>query len=154
MSPRGTSSSAKTPILTENTELIFFDTNILIYAFLEQDPRRLVAKRLLAEGGRISVQVLNEFVAVTRRRFKTPWSELREILRLIHLVCGEAAPISQSTHERAVEIAQLHQLHIYDATILASAIESGCDTLHSEDIQHGQQIETVTIRNPFLKIPT
>jgi predicted nucleic acid-binding protein len=122
----------------------------LIYALLEEDHRRPAAKRLLADGGVAGVQVLNEFVSVTRRRFRTPWSELREMLRLIHLVCGDAAPTTQATHERALDVAERYGVHIYDATVLASAIEAGCDTLYSEDMQDGQRIGGLTIRNPFL----
>jgi predicted nucleic acid-binding protein len=98
----------------------------------------------------VSVQVLNEFVSVTRRRFRTQWSELREMLGLIRQFCGDAVPTTQATHERALDVAQRYGVHIYDATVLASAIEAGCDTLYSEDMQDGQRIGSLTICNPFL----
>jgi predicted nucleic acid-binding protein len=145
-----TRSVAKTPTRQGSIELVFFDTNILIYALLHGDPRRPIAGLLVAEGGLVSVQVLNEFVSVARKRFTTPWSELQEMLQLIHSVCGDAVTTSQSTHERGIALAQRYNMHTYDATIIASALEAGCDTLYSEDMQDGQQIGTLTIRNPFL----
>jgi predicted nucleic acid-binding protein len=48
----------------------FLDTCILLYALAQKDRREAVARKLLAEGGKISVQVLNEFASVARRKFR------------------------------------------------------------------------------------
>ena len=51
----------------------FFDTNVILYAFRQDDTRGHVAETLLAAGGTLSVQVLNEFVAVARRKLDKSW---------------------------------------------------------------------------------
>ena len=55
-----------------------------------------------------------------------------------------------ATHAAAVAMARDHSLAFYDALILAAAIEAGCETLYSEDFQHGRQFGDCTIVNPFL----
>ena len=127
----------------------FFDTNILIYAISEDDARAAIAQRLLASGGHISVQVLNEFAAVARRKLKKSWTEISGALEDIRNLCEPAAPLTVSIHEAAVKIAGEHGYHLYDALILAAALDAGCDTVYSEDMQDGQKIGPITIRNPF-----
>jgi predicted nucleic acid-binding protein len=128
----------------------FFDTNVLVYAIVENDPRKIRARELLAVGGTISVQVLNEFVSVVRRKVKMPWDDMRATLRWILLLCPEAVTVTIKTHEKAVGVAERYGYRIYDALIVASALEAGCTILYSEDMQDGQVIEKrLTIRNPF-----
>jgi len=129
---------------------VFFDTNVLIYALAQNDPRGARAEALLAEGGVISVQVLNEFVAVARRKMRMPWKDVTKALQAIQVLCPSPVPVTISTHEAALKIAIDHGFEIYDALILAAAMESHCSTLYSEDLQDGQVIgRTLTIRNPF-----
>lgn len=71
------------------------------------------------------------------------------MLQVIYMLCGPALPTTQAAHERAVELAQRYGFHIYDATVIASALLGGCETLYTEDMQDGQTIEGLTIRNPF-----
>jgi predicted nucleic acid-binding protein len=128
----------------------FFDTNILVYAIVENDPRKISARELLAVGGTISVQVLNEFVSVVRRRVKMPWDDVRATMQWILLLCPEAITVTLKTHERAVGIAERYGYRIYDSLIVASALEAKCTILYSEDMQDGQVIDKhLTIRNPF-----
>ena len=128
----------------------FFDTNVLIYAALKNDPRSGRSEDLLAVGGVISVQVLNEFVSVARRKFKTPWDDLRAALQWIRLLCPDTFPVTIETHEEAVKIAERYGYRIYDALIVASALDAKCGVLYSEDLQDGQDIDRrLTIRNPF-----
>jgi predicted nucleic acid-binding protein len=127
----------------------FFDTNILIDAVSDADARAALAQRLIAGGGHISVQVLNEFAAVARRKLKKSWAEISVALEDIRSLCEPAGPLTISIHEAAVKIAAKYGYNIYDALILAAAIDAGCDTLYSEDMQDGQKIGTITIRNPF-----
>lgn len=129
----------------------FFDTTILIYSLAQDDPRGVVSDELLAEGGTISVQTLNEFAAVSRRKLRLSWGEVAESLSAIRTLCGSPKPITVETHDRALKIAERYGFQIYDALIVASAIEAGCRILYSEDMQDGQRIESLTIRNPFLK---
>jgi len=65
----------------------FFDTNVLIYAFRESDPRSQTARKLLGEGGATGVQVLNEFVATARRKLGFSWEEVLASLEAIRVLC-------------------------------------------------------------------
>lgn len=128
----------------------FFDTNILIYAMALGDPRRDRAQQLLAQGGIVSVQILNEFAAVARRKMRMPWEDLVEALDSIRVLCPSPAPITLDIHESALKIAQDSGFGIYDALIISSALEANCSILYSEDMQDGQVMDRrLTIRNPF-----
>lgn len=127
----------------------FFDTHVVLYLLSADAAKADRAEDLLAHGGTISVQVLNEFVAVASRKLRMPLTEVREILDQIRAVCA-VEPMTIETHERALNIAERHGLSIYDALIVAAALLAGCTTLFSEDMQHGQVIDQqLTIRNPF-----
>jgi predicted nucleic acid-binding protein len=128
---------------------VFFDTSILLYMVTSEDPRTEVAEKLLRIGGVISVQVLNEFVSVARRKYTMDWKEIEAAISGIRLLCNPVVPLTINTHETGIHIAQRYKYRIYDALHLAAAIESGCTTLYSEDMQDGQTIGSVTIRNPF-----
>jgi predicted nucleic acid-binding protein len=130
----------------------FFDTTILIYSISSEEPRAAMAEKLLADGGWISVQVLNEFAAVTRHKLNFSWGETREALLAIRALCETPTRLSIETHDAALEIAARYGYHFYDALILAAAIEADCDILYTEDMQHGQSIGPITIQNPFLNI--
>ena len=129
----------------------FFDTNLIVYAFAKDDPRADAAEALLAAGGVISVQVLNEFVAVALRKLAMPWDDVLAALDAILILCPSPAPLTIETHQMALGIAKKHKYHIYDALVIASALETSCTTLYSEDLQDGQAIGGLTIRNPFRK---
>ena len=127
----------------------FLDTNVLVYAALLPDPRSERARDLLAAGGIISVQVLNEFTNVASRKLRRPWPEIAEAIRLITVVCPDIRPLTTATHALALHLAERTGYAFYDALILASALEAGCDTLLTEDMQDGRTITGLDIRNPF-----
>ncbi|MGD0570014.1 MAG: PIN domain-containing protein [Candidatus Sulfotelmatobacter sp.] len=128
----------------------FFDTNVFVYAVVQDDPRSQKAEELIAEGGTVSVQVLNEFADVVRRKAKMPWDELRFAIENIKSLCPNPLPVTTDTHQEALAIAEKYGYRIYDALIVASALEARCTVLYSEDMQDGQVIDkTLTIRNPF-----
>ena len=128
----------------------FFDTNVLIYAVAKNDPRASKAEALLAGGGVVSIQSLNEFVSVARRKLGMSWRETKEFLDLICILCPNPVPISLDTHRGALAIGEKYGYSIYDALIASSALEAGCKTLYSEDLQDGQIMNRqLTIRNPF-----
>jgi predicted nucleic acid-binding protein len=127
---------------------VFFDTNVLLYLLSADAVKADRAEELLAGGGTVSVQVLNEFAAVASRKLAMSYSEIRDALAPIRTIC-EVEPLSIESHDRAVGIADRYGFSIYDATIVASALSARCETLYSEDLQDGQVIETLTIRNPF-----
>lgn len=129
----------------------FFDTNIFVYAIVQNDPRSLSAEKLIGEGGMVSVQVLNEFTAVARRRVNMSWSEVQFALEGIEALCPDPLPITLDTHRQAVAIAGRYGYKIYDALIVASALEANCTILYSKDMRDGQVIDRrLTIKNPFL----
>lgn len=128
----------------------FFDTNILLYLLSADTGKADRSEELLANGGVISVQVLNEFAAVAARKLGMSWREISEALDPIRAIC-EIEPVTVETHDRAIETAERYGYSIYDATIVASALGAGCKTLYSEDLQDGQVInKLLTIRNPFV----
>jgi len=128
----------------------FLDTNVLVYAVLSDDPRRPTAGRLLAAGGTISVQVLNEFANVARGKLNWPWLDIEATLALVRSRSRRVRDIAVSTHEAALLLARDHGLAFYDALIVAAALEAGCDTLFTEDMQHGRKFGSLTIINPFI----
>lgn len=128
----------------------FFDTNVLIYAVGKNDPRASRAEALLAGGGMVSIQSLNEFVSVARRKLGMSWKEVKELLDIICVLCPDPVPVSLGVHRGAVAIAEKYGYGIYDSLIASAALEAGCKTLYSEDLQDGQIINRqLTIRNPF-----
>ena len=128
----------------------FFDTNVLVYIVGQEDERSAVAEALVAGGGVLSVQVLNELAAVARRKLGLTWDEVGEALAAIRVLCPSPVALTIETHEAGLRIAAQYQFHIYDALVAAAALEAGCTTLYSEDLQDGQVIDgCLTIRNPF-----
>jgi len=127
----------------------FFDTNVVLYLLSADTAKADRAEELLAIGGTISVQVLNEFVAVASRKLRMSWIEIREVLAQVRAVCA-VEPMTIATHEGALRLAERYGFSIYDALIVSAALLADCKTLHSEDMQDGQVIDrTLTIRNPF-----
>ena len=127
----------------------FFDTNVLIYAFAADDQRSIRAEDLLAGGGVIGVQVLNEFTNVTRRKLQWQWAQIELALAVIDDLLGPARPLTIAIHRRAVVLARDHGLPFYDALIVSAAQAAACPILYSEDLQHGRRFEGLTIENPF-----
>jgi predicted nucleic acid-binding protein len=129
----------------------FFDTNVLLYAVAQDDPRSTQAEALFASGGILSVQVLNEFVSVARRKILMSWNDVTEALDAFQVLCPSPLPITIEVHEAALKIAEKHGYNIYDAMVVSAALEAGCATLYSEDLHYGQTIDgQLTIRNPFV----
>ena len=132
------------------SDRVFFDTNILLYTIGQHDARTPTAEALLANGGLISVQVLNELAAVARRKLRMSWPEVTDALDAIRILCPSPIPITAELHDVALRLAGEHGFHIYDALIVAAALEADCVTLYSEDLQSGQVIDgRLTIHNPF-----
>ncbi len=131
----------------------FLDSNVLLYTLALGDPREAVAAGLLAQGGTVSVQVLNEFANVAYRKIRLSWAEVSAALASLRVLCAAPLPLTVATHETALALAKRHQFSFYDALIVASALEAGCTTLLSEDMQDGLVIEgRLTIENPFRQV--
>ncbi len=126
----------------------FFDTNILLYA-QETGAKANRARTVLALGGKVSVQVLNEFAAVSHRKQSKDWAEISEAIEDVLALVTPLA-LTLDMHSAALILARDHSFSFYDALIVVAAIEADCDVLYSEDMQHGRIIGNLTIRNPFL----
>jgi len=127
----------------------FLDSNVLVYAFTD-DLRAPTAQALLERGCRISVQGLNEFTNVARRKLGKSWAEIRSHIAAIRTVCPLILPISVATHEAAVQLAERYGFAMFDALVVASALEAQSATLWSEDMQDGMMVEgRLRIADPF-----
>jgi predicted nucleic acid-binding protein len=128
----------------------FFDTNILVYA-QQTGGKADRARALFADGGKLSVQVLNEFTAVSRRKQQRDWREIAEAVSDVLTMVDPPLALTLELNAAARVLAEDHRQSFYDALIIASAIEAGCDILYSEDMQHGRTIGGLAIVNPFLE---
>ena len=127
----------------------FVDTNVLLYLLSGETAKADRAEALLAKRIVISVQVLNEFANVARRKLQLPWPEVKQALDDGSRF-ADVHPLTVATHERGIELAQRYQLGLYDAMIAAAALEAGCTTLQSEVFSTGQRLDgRLSIRNPF-----
>jgi len=127
----------------------FLDTNVILYLLSGDTAKANQAETLLAQGGTISVQVLNEAVNVMAKKLKMGMNEVCEVLAGIRYVC-DVQPVTIETHDQALDIMRRFGFSVYDSGIVAAAINAGCTTLYSEDLQDGQRIgSNLTIANPF-----
>jgi len=127
----------------------FLDTNVLIYLASRDRAKADRAERLVAAGGAISVQVLNEVANVARRKMGLGWGETRSFLLTLQALLS-VEPVTLDAHRVGLELAERYNLSIYHAMIAASALEAGCDTLWSEDLQHGMVLDgRLRILDPF-----
>jgi predicted nucleic acid-binding protein len=127
----------------------FFDTNVLLYLLSADQAKADRAEALIADGGIISVQVLNEFTATAIRKLKMSWAEVAEVLDTIRVICPVEA-LTVETHDRGRSLAERYGFSVYDAMIVASALLADCTILYSEDMQHGLHVEKrLTVHNPF-----
>jgi predicted nucleic acid-binding protein len=136
----------------------FLDTNIIIYALEGVPPEKAaIAQELISKGieegsGVISYQVVQECLnAVTRKaRLALAPNELQRLLRDTLTPLCKVFPNSAGFYANALDIRARYKYHFYDSLIVTAALEAGCETLYSEDLQHGQQIAQLRIENPFV----
>ena len=127
----------------------FFDTNVLVYLASGDTAKADRAEAAIAKGGSISVQILNELTNVARRKMKMSWDETHAFLSMLRSLLT-VYPLTVEVHETGLELSERFGLSIYDAMVAASAIHAGCDTLWSEDMQHGLKLDSgLRIVNPF-----
>ena len=127
----------------------FFDSNILLYIAGSDTAKAARAEALIVDGGTISIQVLNEITNVARRKMLLDWRETHLLLDTVRGLL-DVIPLTVEIHESGLALAERYTLSIYDAMIVAAAIEAGCATLWSEDMQHGLLIsDRLRVRNPF-----
>ena len=127
----------------------FFDTDVLIYIASSDPVKADKAESMVGSGGAISVQVLNELANVGRRKMRMSWQDTHAFLSLLRDLLI-VHPVTAETHEIGLALAERYNLSIYDAMIASSALHAGCDTLWSEDMQHGMALDgRLRIVNPF-----
>jgi predicted nucleic acid-binding protein len=126
----------------------FFDSNVLIYLTDAESGKAPRTEDLLADGGVISVQVLNEFTNVALRKVRLSWPETRAFLDTFRATLM-LVPLTVEIHERGLDLAERYRLNVYDGMIVAAAQLAGCRTLYSEDMHDGIVIDGLTIRNPY-----
>lgn len=134
----------------------FIDTNILIYHVDDSDEQKhAVATRIIRvalETGNacISYQVAQEFLNAGLRKASVPLDHARaaNYLKTVLTPLWHVMP-SHQLFQRGLEIQERYRFSFYDSLIVAAALEADCKTLYSEDLQHGQRIEGLTIENPF-----
>ncbi|MBN2410705.1 PIN domain-containing protein [candidate division KSB1 bacterium] len=136
----------------------FLGTNKLVYAFDKTDPvkqqtaNRLIKTALFEQSGCISYQVIQEFINVATRKFVVPLTntDCRKYLdAVLTPLCSVFTSIE--LYHRALDIMERWQFAFYDALIIAGALQAQCRILYSEELSHGQKIEMLEIRNPFVE---
>ena len=136
----------------------FLDTNLFVYQLTTEDPAKSeIAGKIIREGIRtgracISFQVVQECLNVIARHAEITLTaeQVRRYLDTSLKPLWRIYP-SLSLYQRGLDIQARYRLGFYDALIIAAAQEAGCKILFSEDLQHGQQIDFLTIRNPFME---
>jgi predicted nucleic acid-binding protein len=127
----------------------FFHTNVLVYLASGDAVKADRAEAAIAAGGAISVQVLNELANVARRKMRMSWQDTHAFLSTVRGLLT-VHPLTVEIHKTGLALAERYNLAIYDAMIAASALNADCDTLWSEDIQHGMVLDgRLRIANPF-----
>ena len=131
----------------------FLDSNILVYA-ASRDSRSEIARTLVQNRFIISVQCLNEFANVARRKLTMLWDEVAEISGLYRELADAVIALDADLHAAALGLARRYGYSFYDAAIIAAAGKAGCEVLYSEDMQSGQKLdEGIEIINPFVSGP-
>jgi len=134
----------------------FLDTNIFIYSFDQKEKSKRqkansLIKNALHEGkGHISIQVIQEFFNVATRKFEVPISLLKskEYLEKVFMLLEVVYP-DEGLIKTGLDIATTTGYSFYDSLIISAALKGGCSVLYSEDLQDGQRVMGVTIKNPF-----
>lgn len=133
--------------------MVFFDTNIFIYVVSgapADRAKREISVRLMAESEfGLSVQILQEFMDVTLRK-KHLGLTSEEISTMVnHMAAYPIVETSVQLARQAFEIKTRYDIRYWDAAIIAAALELGCQTVYSEDLNHGQDYGGVRVMNPF-----
>jgi predicted nucleic acid-binding protein len=133
----------------------FVDTNVLVYAFdASAGEKRAAAEALLAQlwqrgTGCLSVQVLQEFFVTVTSKVARPLSSDEAAERVRELATWRVFAPTSDDVLGAIALHSQVNLSFWDAMVVHAAAESGCDVLWTEDLNDGQVIRGVQIRNPF-----
>ena len=136
---------------------VFLDTNILVYAYdVSSGIKHDVARNIVADlwnlrTGTLSIQVLQEFFISVTKKIPKPLDIkiTRDIIR--DFLLWEVVENDGELMLAAIDIQIKYRYTFWDSLIIAAAIESGASVLLTEDLKHGQTIEDIMIKNPFVK---
>ena len=127
----------------------FVDTNVVLYTIGKDARKAAIAREFVGAQPAISIQVVNESISVCLRKLSFTRENAYAFGRTL-MDQTEVLSLDEATLDRAAAVATRYQLSHWDALIVASALLAGCDTLYSEDLQHGQVFdEQLTAVNPF-----
>ncbi len=127
----------------------FLDTNIFVYAFGD-DEHTERAQEIISTPYVTSVQALNEFAHVSRRKLRLEWSEIRKGIAAIQKASARITPLDTALNHAAFDLVARYNFSFYDALMIAAALEVRSTLFLSEDLHHGLTINnTLTIQNPF-----
>ena len=135
----------------------FFDSNVLVYAAMDQDPRKqkislfLFAEAVERGTGVISLQVLREIANCMFKKSGSPFETIRNDVNAFKAL--PRVPESEALLDRGMEIKERYGIQLYDALIVASAEAAGCDTIYSEDMADGAVYGSVRVVDPFKHSP-
>lgn len=128
----------------------FADTNVVVYAFAKDDVKIAIAEGILEKQPTISVQVISEFLNVCRIKLGMDVPTRHKLAQESIAGCRIVA-LEPRVVEKAMEIEARSQISYGDALIVAAALLSGCDTLYTEDLEHGRTFDDqLTVVNPFV----
>jgi predicted nucleic acid-binding protein len=132
---------------------IAIDTNILLYALDDFYPeKQLVAPNIIADKPTFCSQSLSEFTNICLRKWRFPKAKVAELIKTYLQQCTYIT-VSEAVLLLAFDLMAKYDFQLFDSMIIATALESGCSILYSEDISSGQIIEhQLTIVNPFLSV--
>ena len=139
------------------SDKLFFDTNILVYAFDKSDKLKhnissnLIKTAFENRNGCISTQVLQEFFVVTTQKIEKTLTinDARDIIKdfSVWTVIDTNLPVIL----QAIEVMKGHTLSFWDSLIICAAKVAGCNIIYTEDLSHQQVIENIKIINPYRK---
>lgn len=134
----------------------FFDTNVLVYAFDRHDPEKQKrAQSLIGDYGSrgdlvISTQVLQEFYVTVTKKLASPINPVDAAGIVADLAEFPLIQVNKTLISRAIQRHRQGTFSFWDCMIVEAALQANCQILFTEDMQHGQQMGTLTLRNPFL----
>ena len=134
----------------------FLDTNVFVYSFDSSEnikssiARDLIQNALKEQLGCISSQVIQEFLNVSTKKFDPPLT-IEDSRKYLNTVLAPLCEIYASVdlYRKTIETFERWRYSFYDSMIITAAIQANCSILYSEDMQHNQNIQSLTIVNPF-----
>jgi predicted nucleic acid-binding protein len=137
------------------SDKLFLDTNVLVYLYDSDAPEKQERARAILERDgataeiTISTQVLQEFYVTVARKFAKRLSEEETLLATRSLCRLSLVQVDVAMIFDAISLARRHQFSLWDSLIIQAALQTGCKTLLTEDLQDGQRIGPLRIENPF-----